>query len=97
MTQHAQADNARLSAAGLLVLHGYAEREYAYGPIGGMPAPMLGAFTQDLHDLATRSGWAVASMKRDWRRVFPFEQRRRWRRPLNTARRRVGTSARRRR
>ncbi len=58
---------------GMLVLHDDAEREYAYGPIDGMPAPMLGQFTQELYDQAARSGWPVASIKRDWRRVFPFD------------------------
>jgi len=58
---------------GLLVLHDDAAREYAYGPALGMPAPQLGAFTQALHEQAKSAGWTVASMKDDWRQVFPFE------------------------
>jgi len=57
---------------GLLVLHDDAAREYAYGPALGLPAPQLGAFTQALHEQAKRAGWAVVSMKDDWKQVFPF-------------------------
>ena len=56
---------------GLLVLHDDAAREYAYGPALGLPAPQLGAFTPALHEQAKRAGWAVVSMKDDWKQVFP--------------------------
>ena len=56
----------------MLVLHDDAEREYAYGPALGLPAPKLGAFTPALHDQAKRDGWTVISMKADWKRVFAF-------------------------
>jgi hypothetical protein len=56
---------------GLLLLHDDPVREFAYGPALGLPAPQLGAFTPALHDQAQRAGWTIASMKRDWIRVFP--------------------------
>jgi phosphoserine phosphatase len=58
---------------GLLVLHDDAAREYAYGPVLGLPTPQLGAFTPALYEQAKRAGWTVVSMKDDWKRVFPFE------------------------
>jgi phosphoserine phosphatase len=58
---------------GLLVLHDDAAREYAYGPVMGMPAPPIGAFTPALHEQAKAAGWTVVSMKNDWKRVFSFE------------------------
>lgn len=58
---------------GLLVLHDDAVREYACGPVLGMPEPRLGAFTPALHAQAKTAGWTVVSMKHDWNRVFPFE------------------------
>ena len=59
---------------GLLVLHDDAVREYAYGPVLGMPAPPIGAFTPALHEQAKGAGWTVVSMKNDWRQVFAFER-----------------------
>lgn len=58
---------------GLLVLHDDAAREYAYGPVLDLPSPQLGAFTPALYEQAKTAGWAVVSMKDDWKRVFPFE------------------------
>ncbi len=63
-------DGARLA---MIVLHDDAEREYAYGPALGLPAPKLGAFPQSLYDEAVKDGWIVVSMKNDWKRVFAFE------------------------
>lgn len=63
-------DGSRLA---MLVFHDDAQREYAYGPAGGMPATKVGAFPQTLMDEAKQSGWIVISMKNDWKRVFPFE------------------------
>jgi hypothetical protein len=57
----------------LLVLHDDAAREYAYGPALGLPDVKLGAFTQALYDQARKEGWAVVSMKNDWKVVFPPE------------------------
>jgi len=54
----------------LLVLHDDAAREYAYGPVMGMPEPKIGAFTQALYDQAKKSGWTVVSMKTDWKTIF---------------------------
>jgi phosphoglycolate phosphatase-like HAD superfamily hydrolase len=62
---------ARLS---MIVLHDDAKREYAYGPAEGLPNTKVGAFTQDLYNEAKKNGWAVISMKNDWKRVFAFEQ-----------------------
>ena len=61
------ADGASL---GVLVLHDDASREYAYGPVLGLPSPPLGAFTEELHEQATAAGWTVVSMRDDWNRVF---------------------------
>ena len=58
---------------GLLVLHDDAAREYAYGPVLGLPTPQLGAFTPALYEQAKTAGWTVVSMRNDWKRVFPFE------------------------
>ena len=57
----------------MLVLHDDAEREYAYGPAQGLPDTKVGTFTQDLYDEAKKDGWAVISMKNDWKRIFAFE------------------------
>jgi phosphoglycolate phosphatase-like HAD superfamily hydrolase len=64
-------DGARLA---MLVLHDDAKREYAYGPAEGLPATKVGTFTQALHDEATKQGWIVISMKKDWNRIFAFER-----------------------
>jgi hypothetical protein len=71
MLEYAKAGSgARLS---MLLLHDDAAREYAYGPAQGLPASRIGTFTQQLYDEAKRSGWAVISMKNDWKRIFAFE------------------------
>ena len=64
-------DGARLA---MLVLHDDGTREYAYGPAQGLPDTKVGTFTQELYDEATKNGWTVISMKRDWKRLFAFEQ-----------------------
>lgn len=63
-------DGTRLA---MLVLHDDAEREYAYGPAEGLPDTKVGTFTQALYDEATKNGWTVISMKKDWKVIFPFE------------------------
>jgi phosphoglycolate phosphatase-like HAD superfamily hydrolase len=63
-------DGARLM---MLVLHDDAQREYAYGPARGLPDTKIGAFSQALDAEANKNGWTVISMKRDWKRIFPFE------------------------
>jgi hypothetical protein len=63
-------DGARLT---MLLLHDYAEREYAYGPARGLPDTKVGTFPQALYDEATKQGWVVISMKNDWKRVFAFD------------------------
>lgn len=53
---------------GLIVHHTDAEREYAYdreSPIGRLDKAL---------DQAPKQGWVVASMKRDWKVVFPSEK-----------------------
>jgi haloacid dehalogenase-like hydrolase len=64
-------DGARLK---MIVLHDDAQREYAYGPVNGLPDTKVGTFTQALYDEAKQKGWTVISMKSDWRRIFAFEQ-----------------------
>lgn len=58
---------------GMLVLHDDARREYAYGPAEGLPDTHVGRFTQELYDEARRKGWIVISMRKDWKRVFPWD------------------------
>ena len=65
-------DGTRLA---MLVLHDDPEREYAYGPAQGLPNTKVGTFTQALYDEATKDGWIVISMKKDWKMIFPFESR----------------------
>jgi hypothetical protein len=53
----------------LYVHHTDAEREYAYdrkSPIGKLDQGL---------DAASRRGWTVVDMKRDWKVIFPFETR----------------------
>jgi phosphoglycolate phosphatase-like HAD superfamily hydrolase len=64
-------DGARL---GMLLLHDDATREYAYGPAQGLPNSKVGTFPEALNDEANKRGWTVISMKRDWNRVFPFDE-----------------------
>ena len=72
MLEYAKAgQGARLA---MLVLHDDAEREYAYGPAQGLLDTKVGTFTQKLYDEAKQQGWTVISMKRDWKRIFSFEQ-----------------------
>ncbi len=57
----------------MLVHHDDAQREYAYGPAGGLPNTRVGTFDGSLMDEAEFKGWTVISMKKDWKRVFAFE------------------------
>lgn len=57
----------------MLVYHDDAQREYAYGPAGGLPDTHAGTFSQALMDEANAKGWTVISMKDDWKQVFSFE------------------------
>jgi phosphoglycolate phosphatase-like HAD superfamily hydrolase len=57
----------------MLVHHDDAQREYAYGPAGGLPNTTVGTFDQSLMDEAKAKGWTIISMKNDWKRVFAFE------------------------
>jgi phosphoglycolate phosphatase-like HAD superfamily hydrolase len=58
----------------MLVLHDDAQREYAYGPAQGLPPTKVGTFTPALYDEAKKDGWVVISMKRDWKRIFSFDE-----------------------
>ena len=49
-------------------------REYAYGPAQGLPNTRVGTFTQALFDESQMHGWTVISMKKDWNRIFSFDQ-----------------------
>jgi phosphoserine phosphatase len=57
----------------MLVHHDDAQREYAYGPAGGLPDTKVGTFSQSLMDEAKSLGWTVISIKDDWKRIFTFE------------------------
>jgi phosphoserine phosphatase len=54
----------------MLVYHDDAEREYAYGPAGGLPDTSVGTFTDALMTEAQDKGWSVISMKNDWNSIF---------------------------
>jgi phosphoserine phosphatase len=58
----------------MLVYHDDAEREFAYGPAGGLPDTKVGTFSQALMDMAKKNNWIVVSMKKDWKRIFSFHQ-----------------------
>ncbi len=58
----------------MLVYHDDAEREFAYGPAGGLPDTKVGTFSQALMDEAKKNGWIVVSMKNDWKQIFSFHQ-----------------------
>jgi phosphoserine phosphatase len=49
----------------MLVHHDDAQREYAYGPAGGLPDTKVGTFDQPLMNEAKAKGWVVISMKDD--------------------------------
>jgi hypothetical protein len=55
----------------VLIYHDDAEREYAYGPAGGLPDTHVGTLTEALMTEAKDDGWVVVSMKNDWNRIFP--------------------------
>ena len=54
----------------MLVHHTDAEREYAYGPAGGLPNTGIGVFTDALLQEAIDKGWFVIDMKNDWKTIF---------------------------
>ena len=54
----------------MLVLH--ASVNMPYGSPGGLPETKVGTFPQTLHDEAKKQGWAIISMKNDWKRIFVF-------------------------
>ena len=58
----------------VLVHHDDDQREYAYGPAGGLPDTKVGTFPQALMDEAKKGGWHVVSMKNDWKRIFAFDE-----------------------
>ena len=60
-------DERQRRAPGLIVHHTDAEREYAYDR-----KSQFGKLDKAL-DAAAIDRWAVADMKRDWKRVFGFE------------------------
>ncbi len=57
----------------MLVHHDDGQREYAYGPGGGLPDTKVGTFSEALMAEAKTNGWTVISMKADWKRIFAFE------------------------
>jgi hypothetical protein len=59
----------------MLVLHDDGRREYAYGPTQGLPDSKIGTFSQALYEEAKKKGWAVISMKNDWKRIFAFDEK----------------------
>jgi phosphoserine phosphatase len=70
MLEYVKAGNgARLSG---VVIHDDATREYAYGPAQGLPDTKVGTLSQAMYDVGLKQGWAMISMKNDWKRIFPF-------------------------
>lgn len=55
----------------VLIYHDDAEREFAYGPAGGLPDTHVGTLTEALMTEAENDGWIIVSMKDDWNRIFP--------------------------
>jgi hypothetical protein len=53
----------------LLVHHDDAAREWAYGP-----KSKIGTFSDSLMTEAKTNGWAVVSMKNDWKTIFAFQK-----------------------
>ena len=39
----------------------------------GLPDTKVGTFSRKLYDYALANGWIVISMKKDWKRIFPFD------------------------
>jgi hypothetical protein len=64
-------DGARLM---MLVHHDDANREYAYGPGGGLPDTHVGTFSEALMAKANKCGWIVISMQDDWKHIYAFEK-----------------------
>ena len=62
---------ARLAA---VVMHDDSQREYAYGPAQGLPDSKIGTLSQAMYDMGKHQGWAMISMKNDWKRIFPFDR-----------------------
>ncbi|SEP12888.1 Phosphoserine phosphatase [Halogranum amylolyticum] len=58
----------------MLVDHDDAKREYDYSMDEGLVGEAPDESSQPTRDVATERGWVVASMKDDWKHVFPFEQ-----------------------
>ena len=56
----------------ILVMHDHAVREYAYGPVEGLPDTCVGTFTQSLYDEAQQKGWTEISMRGDRRQIFAW-------------------------
>jgi phosphoserine phosphatase len=54
----------------MLVQHDDAVREWAYGA-----ESKIGTFSNALMAGAKKSGWIVISMKKDWKVIFPFEEK----------------------
>jgi hypothetical protein len=54
----------------MLVHHDDAAREWAYGA-----ESHIGTFSESLMAEAKKSGWTVISMKKDWKRIFVFENK----------------------
>ncbi len=68
-TQAGAAPNSPAVRLMMLVHHDDAQREYAYGANS-----RIGTFSDELMTEAHKRGWLVISMKRDWKRIFAFEE-----------------------
>ena len=56
----------------VVVMHDDAEREYAYGPAQGLPDTKVGAWSQEMYDMAKQQNWTIIRMKNDLEADFRF-------------------------
>lgn len=68
MMEYTTIDNPRLSL-GVIIHHTDAEREYAYDAKPASSGKLVDALAD-----APKQGWLVVDMKKEWKRVFPFEK-----------------------
>jgi hypothetical protein len=56
----------------MLMFHGDAKREYAYGPANGLADTRFGTFPLSLMEKAKERGWVVISVKNNWETDFSY-------------------------
>src|SRR5262249_36469979 len=61
------------SRLSVLVVHDDPEREYAYRTALGLTDTQGGPLSHAMYDMASKQNWTIISMKKDWKRVFTFQ------------------------